>query len=56
MLVTPALTLPSMNLRERLELRSLHLEPISLPQRGAEHSDRDLLEESYERFLASVTA
>jgi hypothetical protein len=45
-----------MNLRERLELRSLHLEPISLPQRGAEHSDRDLLEESYERFLASVTA
>jgi hypothetical protein len=44
------------NLRERLELRSLHLEPISLPRRGAEHSDCDLLGESYERFLASVTA
>jgi putative restriction endonuclease len=35
-------------------LQGIHGEPIVLPRHRAEHPDRDLLEERYERFLAAV--
>ena len=35
-------------------LQNLHGDSISLPKRRAEHPDRDLLEERYDRFLASA--
>ena len=35
-------------------LQSLHGEAISLPQHRAEHPDRELLEERYDRFRAAV--